>query len=159
MASDYMERMLEEADQEFIRRAAKAIENGESWSGFLEKNREYTISGEIESKRCRDYVQMRDRRDHSKKGTGSVETELQRNRNEWFTKRRDAANERIYQDCREELMGLASEHCGWPEAKRRSGLTSDFEPFYRRAQAEAGISKATEREDPQDAAFALGFFG
>lgn len=152
----YKRYLMEEAENEFINRAVKSIAEGKDWEGFIGANPQYTLSSR--AKWHNEFDQMRERYTHTKIGEWGLGTEMEFARN----RRRQAAqresDERIYQECRADMLALAAEHCGWREASRRLDLPADYEKYYRRAQTEAGVYKSSERQDPQEAAFELGFF-
>ena len=153
----YMKRLLEQREDEFIEKAVKSLNEGKTWERFLQDNPQYTLA--VASGFHTRYEQMKDRRAKSKKGTWGLEAEMQTVKAERRAKGLAEGDQRQYEGLRDELVKMASEHCGWQETKRRMQLTDAEERYFRRAQAEAGVTRYSEKPDPMDEAFALGFFG
>lgn len=152
----YKRHLREEQETEFISKAVKAIEEGQPWSAFYAKNPQYGLVNPAKWEHS--YNSMADRRKASKIGEWSIETELQNARNRRMQEQLTAANNRMYETHREDLLEMAADHAGWAETKARLKLTDDMESLFRRAQAEAGVFKSSERPDPFAAAFYDGFF-
>ena len=156
--STYIERLKQERDEEFVKRAVTVIKAGGDWGTFIDKHREYDLTPGDRSERCRQFVQMSNRYKSSKIGEWGLNSEMDIYRRELAERRQSEADEAWYRANREDLIKVAAERASWPEAKRRLGLTDLFEKDYRRAQDELGIKRSSERFDPMEQALLDGFF-
>ena len=154
---NYVRTLREEAENEFITRAVAGIQSGETWDQFLAKNPQYTIADT--AKWHMEFERMQTRRSRSKVGEWGLESEMNFASAERMRKRRAEADEAHYQQFHDELLECASKRMGWQETRRTLDLPPESEQMLRRAQRELGISRASERPDPADEGFALGFFG
>ena len=152
----YKRFLVEEQEDEFIDKAVKSISEGKNWDKFLSENAQYTVMGTAKWHSL--YDQMQDRRSKSIKGTWGLKKEMEFARNRRMQARLQQDDEKTYQTHRADLLELAADHASWNEAKRRLSLTDDYEKYFRKAQSEAGVLRSSERADPYDEAFSLGFF-